>query len=299
MSTAPILLFCYNRPLHIKRTIEALKINELASDSELFIFSDGYKDESDKNEVENVRRIIESISGFKEITIVKRNSNWGLSKSVILGVSEIIDQFGKVIVVEDDLVTSPFFLQYMNDCLNYYQTDKKIFSISGYSPPIHYPDHFKGKQYITNRPCSWGWATWNSRWNLIDWELKDFNQFIRNSSLRKRFNISGKDSSTMLLRQMTGEINSWAIRFHYNCFKQNNYCIYPRISMLYNIGTDGSGTHLGSTNKYKTELSNEKLVPVSVKFDEGILRNFQKFYEPSVFRKVINYFKLLKYITQY
>ena len=150
MNLAPIILFVYNRPEHTKKTLESLKINELASDSLLFIFSDGNKNENDRKSVEEVRNYISTISGFKEINIILREKNLGLADSVISGVAEVIEKYGKAIVLEDDIVTSKYFLKFMNEALDFYDADKKIYSISGYNFPIKIPKSYQHKIYISS-----------------------------------------------------------------------------------------------------------------------------------------------------
>jgi glycosyltransferase involved in cell wall biosynthesis len=296
MNLAPIIIFCYNRLDHLKKTVEALQKNELADESDLFVFSDGYKREKDKQKVLDVRDYIHSVSGFKKVTIIEREKNRGLANSVIAGVTEIINQYGKVIVVEDDLVTSPVFLKYMNECLDLYEKDQRIFSISGYAPPIKIPTEYQYKQYLIVRPCSWGWATWKDRWQLVDWEVSDFSSFIRSKLERKKFNLAGKDLTIMLLKQMTGKINSWAVRWTYSCYKQGKYCVYPVESYIFNAGTDGSGTHFkGNTVKYSVSLSDNKIKPQELQTNKTMIENFQRYYMPSFIRQIINQYKLFRY----
>jgi len=117
MKLAPVILFTYNRPNHIKRNIESLLKNKEAGQSDLFVFSDAPKKEEDKLKVEQVREYLSTITQFQSVTIVKREFNYGLGKNIIDGVTEIVATYGKVIVLEDDLVVSPYFLEYMNEGL--------------------------------------------------------------------------------------------------------------------------------------------------------------------------------------
>ena len=174
MNLAPIILFVYNRPEHTKKTVEALKSNLFASESLLFIFSDGYKNQNDKRAVEDVRKYISTISGFKEIKINLKDNNLGLANSVISGVTEVINKYDKAIVLEDDIITSKYFLKFMNEALDFYEEDKRIYSISGYNFPIKIPESYQHKIYISPRPSSWGWATWKDRWEKVDWNISDF-----------------------------------------------------------------------------------------------------------------------------
>lgn len=300
MILSPILLFVYNRPEHTKKTIEALKKNYLAKESELFIFSDGPKKEKDKNSVEKVRNVIKNIEGFKNIEIKNSQSNKGLAKSIISGVSEIINKRGKVIVLEDDLITNPYFLTYMNEALDYYKNNNKIWSISGYCPPIEIPNNYNNDIFLSPRASSWGWGTWKNRWVLNDWHVKDFSDFIKNKKIHKGFNKGGADMTEMLRSQIEGEIDSWAIRWCYNQFKYNMHTIFPVKSYVDNIGTDGSGTHFKtSNNKYKVDLNNS-LEKISFKSDieinNEILDNFKKTFPSS---KIIFIKKILKKMNLY
>lgn len=281
MNLSPIILFVYNRPEHTKKTIDALKLNQLASESLLFIFSDGYKNETDRKKVEEVRNYITTISGFKEIKITLREKNLGLADSVISGVTEIINEYGKVIVLEDDIVTSPYFLKFMNEALNFYKDDKRIYSISGYNFPIKIPESYPHQVYISPRPSSWGWATWKDRWEKVDWRISDYDNFINNKAEIKKFNLGGNDLTRMLKRQMSGEINSWAIRWTYAHYKGNRYCLFPIMSLAKNIGADSSGVHTKKTNKYSVDIYNNEYKDYLIEYpqiDNELLKNFQKFF---------------------
>jgi len=242
---SPIILFVYNRPWHTEQTVEALKKNELAGESDLFIFSDGPKVENDEN-VKKVREYIKTINGFNSVTIIEREKNLGLANSVIAGVTEIVNKFGKVIVLEDDLVTSKYFLKFMNEALDFFKDRNDVFSISGHSYPpsiMKIPHSYKHDIYLSYRFGSWGWATWKDRWNKVDWEIKDYEQFKKDNKMKADFNRGGSDMSDMLISQMEGKIDSWAIRFDYAHFKNYCYNIRPVKSLVHNIGFDGSGVH--------------------------------------------------------
>jgi hypothetical protein len=258
MKLAPIILFVYNRPEHTQKTVDALKFNKLAADSMLFIFSDGYKNKDDKISVDEVRNYISTISGFKEVKITLREKNIGLADSVISGVTEIINQYGKAIVVEDDIVTSPYFLKFMNEALDYYEYDERIFTISGYNFPIKIPKEYPHYVYIASRPSSWGWATWNDRWEKVNWNLIEADVLKNKKSLNSFFDKAGKDLAPMLLRSMEGKIGSWSARFAYTQIKHGAYSIFPIKSLIKNIGADLSGTNFNrSTSKYDIALEDD------------------------------------------
>lgn len=259
MQLAPIILFVYNRPIHTKKTVESLKLNKLAKDSLLYIFSDGNKDEKDIDAVNKVREYVSGVTGFNEIKIMKRNKNYGLANSIISGVTEIINQYGKIIVLEDDIITSPYFLKFMNEALNFYQNDENIFSISGYNFPVTAPKFYKHDIYISPRPSSWGWATWKDRWVKIEWELKE-NQILKNKKeLHAQLDKAGKDLAPMLLKSVAGKISSWAVKLSFAQIQKNKYCIFPVKSLVKNIGADATGTNFDrTTKKYDVELQTKE-----------------------------------------
>jgi GT2 family glycosyltransferase len=183
MKLAPIVLFVYNRLEHTKKTVKALKKNELAKDSVLYIYSDGAKNEENILKVKEIRNYIKTITGFKDIIIKESKNNKGLANSIINGVTEVIDKHGKVIVLEDDLVTSPVFLNYMNHLLEKYENEKKLYSITGYNHPkkiMKIPKKYNYDIYFNPRAASWSWATWKDRWDNVDWDIKDFDEFLKN-----------------------------------------------------------------------------------------------------------------------
>ena len=171
---APIALFVYSRPWHTQQTIEALQKNVLASESDLFIFSDAPKNPEVDATVQEVREYIKTVDGFKSVSIVERDENFGLANSIIDGSTKIINNYGRTIVLEDDLIVSIDFLEYMNEALNRYEINKNIWSITGYSPNIENINSSKDL-YLSPRGSSWSWATWKDRWDIIDWKITDFN----------------------------------------------------------------------------------------------------------------------------
>lgn len=243
---APIALFVYNRPCHTRQTVEALLQNSLASSSELFVFADGLKKSTFGEEIEKIREtreFIHQIKGFKSINIIESNHNIGLAKSVIEGVTDVIIKYGKVIVIEDDILTHPDFLTFMNDGLNTYKNTEELFMISGFSYNIKIPNSYQNKVYFTHRCCSWGWATWLDRWEKANWILDDDMDIFLSKKLQHSFNKPGRDLYNMLTLQKKGIIDSWAIRWGYNMFCNKAYCMNPIHSLVKNIGFDGSGTH--------------------------------------------------------
>ena len=288
---APIVLFVYNRLDHTQGVIETLLKNTLAKESEFYIFSDAAKTENGVEKVNEVRKFIQDNSwhtGFKKVSIVEAEKNKGLAKSIIGGVSDIIQKYGKVIVLEDDLKLSPYFLEYMNDALEYYREDEKIWSISGYSFPMKSLKRYPHDIFYSYRGCSWGWATWIDRWKTVDWQVKEYEQFIGDQKWIERFNRGGVDLTNMLKMQMDGKIDSWAIRW---CFSQSNqemYTVYPRISYLENAGCDGSGIHSSVYDEYYTDMS--QCVPkcrlATLEIDKKITKEFQMKYKDTIKKKI-------------
>lgn len=278
---APVVLFLYNRPKHTKITLDALKANPLASNTDLYIFIDGPKTLEQRKNVEEVYNIASNTAGFRKIKIVRSHINKGLSNSVINGVTDIINQYGKVIVLEDDLISSSYFLEYMNNSLNLYENNTKIWSISGYTPRnINSKGEYDKDIYLSVRGCSWGWGTWKNRWELIDWEVKDYVNSKNKQKIRREFNKGGNDLSFMLEDQINGRIDSWAIRWVYNQFKHSSYTVYPIKSMITNIGLDFSGTHSSNNQKYYSPLFNERIeLKPDIQLNDILLKEFKSFYD--------------------
>jgi len=247
MQYAPIALFTYNRADHTKQAVESLLKNVEAKDSDLFIFSDGPKNEKAKKGVEENReyiRTLKDVNGnangnFKSVTIIEREKNWGLANSLIAGITEIVNKYGKVIVVEDDLILSPYFLQFMNEALEKYKDDDRVSAISGFLNPIggEVPNTF----FLRYFAC-WGWATWKRGWDLLN---QDANALLKQIRWRTRhFNFDQiANFYGQLYCQKLGLISSWAIRFYASSYLRNKLILYPGVSTTIQTGRDGSGTH--------------------------------------------------------
>ena len=243
---APIILFVYNRPWHTKQTVEALIKNELASESELYIFADGPKEDASKrqkNSIKEVREYIHTIKGFKKIIITESDHNIGLDNSVIQAVTKVIEIHGKVIVVEDDIVTHPFFLRFINQALELYKNQDNIYMISGFSYNINFPKRYKDDVYCVHRCCSWGWGMWSDRWCQVDWELSNYSKLSNSRKEIKKFNRGGNDLFKMLQILRAQPVCAWDIRWAFCMYENDGLCINPIHSLVNNIGLDGSGTH--------------------------------------------------------
>jgi len=258
---APIVLFVYNRLKHTKQAVEALQKNELANNSELFIYSDAAKNKNAQSEVNKVRGYIKKITGFKTVNIFERKKNFGLANSIIDGVTNIINEYGKVIVLEDDLVTSTYFLRYMNDALTTYSDNKKIWEVGGYVYPLSYK--IKKDFFFAPYTTSWGWATWSDRWKYFD---RNPQKLLSSFNMKKikQFNL---DNSTNLwdqvIKNANGRMFTWAVFWYATVFLNNGLTIYPKRSMVENIGHDGSGMNSGKSNFFDVKLL-QKPVKVSL-----------------------------------
>ncbi|MEN5058170.1 MULTISPECIES: glycosyltransferase [Sphingobacterium] len=258
MSTAPIILFVYNRPDHTLRTLKALENNNLASESELFIYADAAKNEQSKAAVEQVREIISRNWKFKTVTLILRESNCGLAANVIDGVTKIVKQYGQVIVLEDDLVTSPFALQYFNDALELYRHQDQVMQISGYGYPVKDIETLP-ETFFFRVANSWGWATWDRAWNHFNSDINNLTDDFTADQIHQ-FSIEGKENFWKQVKEFkAGKINSWAIRWYASVFKNNGLVLYPRNSLTQNIGNDGSGTHTAAETTYQVVLANKKI----------------------------------------
>ncbi|MBM9577281.1 glycosyltransferase [Leptospira sp. 201903070] len=259
-SLSPIALFVYNRPLHTEATISALIKNEFADQSEIFIFCDGARSEKDFDKVSEVRKIVKNIKdGFKKVTVLEKEKNFGLANSVISGVTELTRKYGKVIVLEDDMVTSPYFLRYLNQALNYYEHEERVISIHGYRLP--YRGNVPETYFLRGTDC-WGWATWKRGWDLFEPNGAKLLARLESENLTYKFDMDGSFPYSQMLRdQISGRNDSWAIRWHASGFLLNKLTLFPARSLVQNIGLDASGTHCEVSDDYNVTLS---LIPIKV-----------------------------------
>jgi len=254
MNFAPIVLFTYKRLWHTKQTVEALQKNLYADQSELFIFSDGAKNEKDELKVKEVREYLKTIKGFKKIEIIERDKNWGLANNIIDGVTEIVNNFGKVIVLEDDIITSPYFLKYMNEALERYEEEKKVMHISGYMFPIKtdgLPDTF----FLKPTSC-WGWATWKRAWKYFERSPQKQIKLLSKEQI-KDFNLNNSYNYwSQVILNYEGKLHTWAIFWYLSVYLKRGLSLHPRESLTKNIGTDETGTHFFvKTNVFDVALS--------------------------------------------
>lgn len=242
MSLTPVVLFVYNRPDHTRQTVEALRKNEQSKDSDFFIFSDAPKKPEAVETVREVRKYIRTINGFRSVNIIERDRNLGLANSVIDGVTRLCNEYGKVIVLEDDLVTSPYFLHFMNQALERYWNEPQVMQISGYMFPVEVER--ADETFFMPFTTSWGWATWQRAWEHFNHSEADYQILKKDRDRRKAFDLGGAHFYyKMLESQLRGEIDSWAIRWYLCVFMRQGLVLYPPRTLVENIGFDGSGTH--------------------------------------------------------
>ena len=296
-SYAPIAIFAYNRPDHLKRTVDALLLNREAENSNLYIFSDGPKNDSDRSMIEKTRQYASTIKGFKSLTLVNRSQNLGLAKAIITGVTEICEKEGQVIVLEDDLVTAPYFLDFMNSSLRLYKDDEKVASIHGYMLPVkkRLPDTF----FFRGADCL-GWATWKRAWDLFELDGKALLGKIQSAKLSKTFDLDGAyPYCQMLADQIAGKNNSWAIRWHASMFIRNMLTLNCSRSLVQHIGNDGSGTNFGVSDLLDTPLASYPIklenIPIAESMEgrRAIAHYYAayKFFPRRVMRKALNIYR--------
>jgi len=280
MSCAPVALFVYNRLDHTRQTVDSLRLNSEAASTKLYIFSVAAKNSNASSDVTDIRSYISTIKGFQSVTIILRDKNLGLANSIIDGVTRLCGEYGQAIILEDDLVTSPYFLRFMNDALDLYRNDDRVSSVSGYMYPIELP--ISEETFFCKAPHSWGWATWKSSWDLFNSDGCALLEKINNAKLTQEFEKNGPYSYLkMLKQQISGKNNSWYIRWYASCFLSEKWTLMSSRSLVKNIGIDGTGVHCASW-KYDpfmgdTAQNPVKVDPISVLEREDVLNVFRKY----------------------
>lgn len=256
LSLAPIVLFVFARPDHASRTLEALAANDLAQQSELIIYADAARNDSEVEEVNAVRHLVSTARGFKSVTIIERKKNYGLARNIIEGVTEVCSRFGRVIVLEDDMITSPYFLTFMNEALNRYQHDSNVWHISGWNYPIDKDG--LGDSFFWRVMNCWGWATWVDKWAHFQ---KDPEFLVRNWTATEidRFNLGTADFWEQVLLNYSGKRDTWAVFWYATIFAHKGLCLNPAQTLVQNIGNDGTGENCSSSNIFWNDMGNSKL----------------------------------------
>lgn len=296
MQYAPIALFTYNRPDKTKTVIEFLQRNAEAKDSDLFIFSDGPKNEkaiegvkSNREYIHLVQESSREFKWFKDVTIIERDKNWGLANSLIAGITELCEKYGRVIVVEDDLILSPYFLKFMNDGLNKYENDERVSAISGFLNPI---DCEAPEAFFLRYFACWGWATWKRAWDLLNTDPKDLLRQLRWK--KNDFDMNSMGSFYGILYcQKVGLNDSWAVLFYASTFLKNKLVLYPGKSLTLIGGADGSGTHKANNQEVfaNMTLADHPLVIPSIPIveDKNMYNAFSRFYGRNVCTESFKY----------
>jgi hypothetical protein len=294
---APIALFVYNRPEHTRRTLSYLQKNLLADESRLFIFSDGPKTAADKAKVEEVRQLVKEVTGFKSVKLITRKENLGLANSIISGVTKLVNEYDKVIVFEDDLLSSPYTLQYFNEALNRYAGEEKVMHIGAYMYELQ--EKNLPETFFYRAASSWGWATWARAWKEFE---PDIDKLIDQFDKQKihRFSIEGTMNFWKQVQQFkAGKNNSWAIRWYASVFLKGGLTLNPSHSLINNIGHDGSGVHSNIENMYQVQIAKKgvKEFPVEIKEHQQAytaIKNFLNHRKGNLLQRGLRFIKKLQ-----
>jgi glycosyltransferase involved in cell wall biosynthesis len=284
MTYSPIIVFAFNRPEKLKKTINSLLSNPESKESDLFVFVDGPRADktSDNDKVQAVRDIVTSITGFNKVVYTFSKINKGLAQSIITGTTDVIKEYGRVIVLEDDLYVSADFLRYMNQMLDTFEHDNRVFQVSGFSCRVQRPKDYYYDVYFSGRSHSWSWGTWKDRWKTVDWDVSDFDEMLANKKQQKAFCTYGSDLYGMLSDYMKGRNNSWYIRFNYAMHKQSRYSVCPLRSLVRNDGFGEDATHCNTYNRYKTDFESKHIgifrVATTIQPDKRLMQEAVKYW---------------------
>ena len=253
ITLAPVVIFAFNRPDHLKRCIDSLVSNKESEFTEFWVFVDGPRSTDDEMKIHDVFLILNKFKNRKNWHLRFSEKNLGLANSVITGLNTVFEKSERAIIIEDDLVASPYFLEYCNFGLDKYEMDQRIASLHGFSYGFNEPE--KNPYFLRGADC-WGWATWKDRWQLFETDSNKLISQIRGKRLKRKFDLDGAyPYFSMLIRQSRGEVNSWAIRWHASMFLANKLTLYPNQTLINNNGIDGSGTHAGQSKSFNSELA--------------------------------------------
>lgn len=282
---APVALFVYRRPEHTQRVIQDLQTMTEASVTALYIFSDAPAVPAHEQGVAAVRALCRHLDGFAKVSVIERETSHGCAANVIDGVSRVLVEHDRVIVVEDDLELSTLFLDFMNRALEIYRDRRDIISVSAASPPpqeLGMAEDVQPDVYLAPRSVPWGWATWADRWQGVDWQLAAYASERWRPAWRRRMARGGNDLLSMLADQMAGRIDSWNVRFNHAQAMAGSYSLYPRHSYVRNAGLDGSGLHCRAADSYEIELDQAIAAPVmppDIKPDQNLMRAVKAYHD--------------------
>ncbi|MCX6181180.1 MAG: glycosyltransferase [Bacteroidetes bacterium] len=266
---APVVLFVYQRLDHLRKTIETLQKNDLAAETLLIVYSDAPAKPEHGEGVNEVRAFLNKITGFKKVEIIPQTENQGLAKSIVSGVTEQVNKFGRIIVLEDDLETTPHFLRFMNDALEFYKTDEKVMQVSGFTFSMgeRLPETF-----LVGHAPSWGWATWKRAWDHLSLDVDQHIEKIKRDKLEYRFNVDdGMDFLSHLEANKSGALNTWAVKWYASLFLSGGLCLYPKKSLVRNLGHDGSGENcLDQRNFFNMQPLGNKIAVKKIAMKENL-----------------------------
>jgi len=290
---APIGISVYTRLDHFQQCINALQNNRLADKSELNIFSDASSKDEDSDLVSEIREYARGITGFKRVNIIERDRNYGGTQNAFQGYFEITKKYKKSIFLEDDIVTAPGFLSFMNEALEFYKNNSKVLSITGYRPPIKIPKNYNKDYFILPRYCGWGSGSFE---RTIDVCTKQIDKsFVADSNNREKLTVAGSDVLTMIMREVSGDIDAADVRCMSYQALHDVYTVYPRYSLTQNIGHDGTGVHCGETNKFVNDYLWDKInnfhFEDNLILDKRISKENYKFRSISIPRIILNKLK--------
>lgn len=297
-SVAPVVVFAYNRPDHLRQTLTALADADLARDSRVRVYADGPRNEAAREGVAAVRAVLDDAvwrALFGTFEVVASDENKGLARAIIGGVSEVVEQAGRVIVLEDDLIVSRDFLRFMNDALDFYEADQTVGSISGFCPLKAPPLGYTADVMRVPRNCSTGWATWADRWREVDWSAANAPRLYRDPVFRKHFNAAGSDRVDRLRRQIQGTVSSWSIRFGLWQAESGRDTIFSSVNRLVNSGYDGSGvnTRAGEAINPMFRAEGSPYVLEAVDTSPSVLAGFHRVYSGSPLARFRRYLRNL------
>ena len=286
MTLAPIIVFAYNRPEHLQKTLDALAQNELANQSTLYIYCDGAKPDASTEQlarIQKVREVAQSVKGFKDVHVKCAEQNKGLANSIIGGVTEIVNKHGRVIVLEDDLLTSPYFLTYMNRALELYEDEDRVMHISAYMWPHRgsLPDTF-----FSDIPNSWGWATWSRAWKYFSND-SDFLYHMFEHRWEEFNKLGGDFLQKQLVENYNGRLSTWYIKWYSMILLRNGLTLYPGTSLIGHIGMDGSGTNCSSSNSFNGDhlAQDLKIEKIPLEINKRAGKEMYAFYQGRWYNK--------------
>jgi|688.fasta_scaffold281196_2 hypothetical protein len=295
---SPIALFAFNRLEKYVEVLESLKNNSDSKNSDLWVFIDGPKSKKDLIIQNKIYTFTKKLKGFKSLNIIKDEVNKGLAKSITNGVTQLLRKSNSVIVIEDDILVSPYFLEFMNSGLNTYENDRLVASIHGYVYPttIKLPETF----FIRGSDC-WGWGTWRRAWVKYNDDGRDLLTKIKNHREKMLFDFDGSSGYIKMLEDnLIGKNDSWAVKWYASTFLENMYTLYPGRSLVTNIGLDGTGTHKGFSRQDITFSHNSRINVSKIKVEDSLIGReaFTKYFETNKQKSLLKLFKYLYRMTQ-